>query len=240
VLVGPGNNAAEFLNRGFFKRMRSGLPWVVVKTAVSLDGMTALASGESQWITSEAARKDGHRLRSVAGAILTGAGTVLRDDPRLTVRHVKGERQPTRVIVDSNLSTPEDAQVLQQSGKTIIFCANAESADSLTARYSELDIVPCPTPSGQVDLGGVLSELARREINSVLVEAGEKLCGNLVNGRLVDEFVVYMAPDLLGSKGRSMVNIPAMESLQDRVVMEFVDCTRIGRDLRLTLKPAYH
>ena len=219
--------------------MRSGLPWVVVKTAVSLDGKTALASGESQWITSEAARTDGHRMRSLAGAVLTGAGTVLRDDPRLTVRHVGGERQPTRVIVDSNLSTPENAQVLQQPGQTIIFCANAESADALTSRYKELDIVSCPTPSGQVDLGRVLSELGQREINSVLVEAGEKLCGNLIRAGLVDEFIVYMAPDLLGSQGKAMVNIPGIENLRDRVKMEFVDCTRIGRDLKLTLKPAY-
>ena len=239
VSVGVGASAAQNLNRGFCQRMLHGRPWVTLKMAVSLDGKTAMADGESQWITSEAARHDAHQLRASSSAILTGVGTVLRDDPKMTARlgHSPEEtpRQPLRVILDSHLSTPRQAKILQPPGRALIITAAGNDRDAELLSGAAVEVIPCGERAGQIDLRQMMSELAAREINEVLLEAGPRLSGNMLKQRLVDRVVVYMAPDLLGNNARGMFNIPGLESLADKYRLGFREVRRIGGDLRLCL-----
>jgi diaminohydroxyphosphoribosylaminopyrimidine deaminase/5-amino-6-(5-phosphoribosylamino)uracil reductase len=204
-------DASRELNIGFFSRMARGRPWVRLKIAASLDGRTALADGTSQWITGEAARRDGHAWRKRAGAVLTGVGTVLDDDPRLDVRLVETAHQPMRVIVDSRLQTPPNARMLQPPGHVLVYGAAADAAAIERLKATGAELVLLPGPSGKVDLDALLRDLAGRQVNELHVEAGHKLNGSLLRERLVDELVVYLAPKMLGL-GREMATfeVPAL------------------------------
>ena len=235
---------ARELNIGFFSRMERGLPWVRMKVATSLDGQTALQNGQSQWITGPEARTDGHAWRARACAILTGIGTVLEDDPQLNVRGVNTPRQPHLVVVDSRLDMPLTAKLLDTQGtgdqarKIWIYTATAEHTDkgaALTARG--VTVIDCPGPGGKVDLAAMLRDLARREINELHVEAGHKLNGSFIREGLVDEYLVYIAPQLLGP-GQGMANLPALTDLGGAVKLAFQAVDRIGPDLRLLLRKA--
>ncbi|HSN31043.1 MAG TPA: bifunctional diaminohydroxyphosphoribosylaminopyrimidine deaminase/5-amino-6-(5-phosphoribosylamino)uracil reductase RibD [Ideonella sp.] len=233
VQTGPGAEAARELNIGFFNRMQRGRPWVRLKIAASLDGRTALLNGHSQWITGEPARRDGHAWRRRAGAVLTGIGTVLEDDPRLDVRLVDTARQPLRVIVDSRLETPPAARLLQPPGEVLVYhAAEAATGSGPALARSGATLVHRPGPNGKVDLATMLDDLAQRGVNELHVEAGHKLNGSFVREGLVDEFLVYLAPLLLG-QGREMAAFGPLESLAQGLRMRFVDVAMVGDDLRV-------
>jgi diaminohydroxyphosphoribosylaminopyrimidine deaminase/5-amino-6-(5-phosphoribosylamino)uracil reductase len=237
VIQGELADAARELNIGFFSRIERGRPWVRLKAAVSLDGRTALTNGVSQWITGPAARADGHAWRKRAGAVLTGVGTVLDDDPRLDVRLVETAMQPLRVIVDSRLDTPPTARILDAPGSVLIVAAGPDPARraALEARGAQIALVPGPT--GKVDLPAMLADLAARGVNELHVEAGHKLNGSFVREGLVDEFLIYMAPRLLGL-GRELAAFGPLQTLQDSLALRFVSVTPMGDDLRLIARPA--
>ena len=231
--------ASRELNIGFFSRMIRKRPWVRMKIAASLDGRTALDNGASQWITGEAARADGHAWRKRAGAVLTGIGTVLDDDPRLDVRLVPTEVQPKRVVVDSRLEIPLSARILQPPGEVLVYTAlPPHEAAGKTAALAALgvSVVHSPGDGGKVDLAAMLDDLAKREVNELHVEAGHKLNGSLVRGGLVDEFLVYLAPTLLGS-GREMARFGPLAALTEGVALEFQSVERVGADLRVLARP---
>ncbi len=233
---------ARELNIGFFSRMERGLPWVRMKIAASLDGQTSLQNGQSQWITSEPARTDGHAWRARACAVLTGIGTVLEDNPRLDVRGHDTPRQPHLVIVDSRLETPLSARLFEtlgqgdQARQIWIYTATEGAAGQRTALQKQgATVIDMPGPGGKVDLAAMLQDLARREINELHVEAGHKLNGSFIREGLIDEFLVYMAPQLLGP-GQGMANLPALTTLSGSVKLAFHAVERIGPDLRLLLR----
>ena len=231
---------ARELNIGFFSRMVRKKPWVRMKMAASLDGQTALQNGVSQWITSEAARTDGHAWRARACAVLTGIGTVLADNPRLDVRLVNTPRQPHLVIVDSQLETPLDAALFIAGRACYIYAAvpNDEKMAALEARGATVIYMPGQTPDTQakVDLTAMLFDLARREINELHVEAGHKLNGSFIREGLVDEFLVYLAPKLLGL-GQGMSNFGPLTTLDDAIDLTFHNIELVGVDLRLLARP---
>ncbi|HCY16429.1 MAG: riboflavin biosynthesis protein RibD [Curvibacter sp. GWA2_64_110] len=236
VDIGPGAAESRELNIGFFSRMVRGTPWVRMKVAASLDGQTALANGASQWITSAPARADGHAWRARACAVLTGIGTVLEDNPRLDVREVDTLRQPQLVVVDSRLETPLDAHLFIAGRAITIYAAVPNDAKKAALEARGANVVYCPGrqpgTEGKVDLAAMLRDLATREINEVHVEAGHKLNGSLVREGLVDEFLLYLAPKLLGA-GRGMVNIGPLAELSQAVALEFRETAMIGPDLRI-------
>ena len=236
VDLGLMAHEAALLNPGFIKRMTQGLPYVRMKIASSLDGRTALLNGKSQWITGPAARADGHHWRAQACAILSGVGTVREDDPALTVREVSTQRQPLRVIVDSQLEIPLRAKVLSDAN-AIIVCANPESGH-LQKTQKELaergiEVVQIPNARGKVDLPKLFTYLAKeREINEVHVEAGYKLNGSLIREGCVDELLIYQAPCFLG-EGLGMANIGPLQELSERSAWKIMEHTLIGDDLRI-------
>lgn len=240
VQTGLLEQQAEKLNPGFIKRMTSGLPWVRIKLAVSLDGRTAMASGESHWITGTAARDDVQELRARSDAILTGIGTVLQDDPRLTIREIEAspeaQRQPLRVVLDSKLRISPDAQLLRQPGDTWVFCKTVDKSKSFN---NTVHIKRCEQVKKEIDLFTVLQQLAKNEINEVHVEAGSRLNGALLQAGLVDELVVYMAPLVLGESSKGMFNLPGLVNMADRIKFQLQDCRMVGHDLRLNLKPEF-
>jgi diaminohydroxyphosphoribosylaminopyrimidine deaminase/5-amino-6-(5-phosphoribosylamino)uracil reductase len=236
VVDGELADEARELNIGFFSRMQRGRPWVRLKAAVSLDGRSALNNGVSQWITGAPARADGHAWRKRAGAVLTGVGTVLDDNPRLDVRLVETALQPLRVIVDSRLDTPPAARILDAPGSVLIYAAAPDAARraALEARGAQIALVP--GTGGKVDLPSMLADLAARGVNELHVEAGHKLNGSFVREGLVDEFLIYMAPKLLGA-GRELAAFGPLERLQDGLALRFVSVTPVGADLRLIARP---
>ncbi|WP_280151071.1 bifunctional diaminohydroxyphosphoribosylaminopyrimidine deaminase/5-amino-6-(5-phosphoribosylamino)uracil reductase RibD [Piscinibacter sp. XHJ-5] len=236
VIDGPLGDASRELNIGFFSRMERGRPWLRMKAAVSLDGRTALANGVSQWITGEAARADGHAWRKRAGAVLTGVGTVLDDNPRLDVRLVATALQPLRVVVDSRLDTPPQARILEQPGHVLLYAAQPDEARAAALRQRGAEIAMAPGPRGKVDLAAMLSDLATRGINELHVEAGHKLNGSFVREALVDEFLVYVAPKLLG-QGRELAAFGPLESLDEALALHFVSVAPVGSDLRIVARP---
>ena len=237
VVGGEWGAASRELNIGFFSRMIRSRPWVRMKIAASLDGRTALDSGASQWITGDAARSDGHAWRKRAGAVLTGIGTVRDDDPRLDVRLVPTAIQPLRVVVDSRLEITPSARVLQPPGNAIIYTASEDASriGALASAHVEVARLPA-NPEGKTDLSAMLTDLARREINELHVEAGEKLNASLLREGLVDELLLYIAPRLLGP-GRGIAAIGPLATLSESLDFEFVDVERIGADLRVRLRP---
>ncbi len=245
----PQAIAAKELMIGFFSRMVRKTPWVRMKIAASLDGRTALDNGQSQWITSSAARDDGHVWRARAGAILTGIGTVLADDPRLDVRAIPTQRQPHVVIVDSSLQTPITAQLFAINNIAIkayntparaifIYTNSTDSVKKKALETAGATVVVLPNSDGskRVDLAAVMHDLAKREINELHVEAGATLNGALIEAGLVDEFLIYMAPKLLGS-GRGIADFSPLKELSDAMVLEFVSVDKIGEDMRLVARP---
>lgn len=228
-------NEARDLNAGFVMRMTRARPRVRIKAAASLDGKTALPGGESQWITGEDARRDGHHWRARACAILTGIGTVLEDDPQLNVREVETPRQPLKVIVDSRLRLPLGARALKE-GNFLIAAAleNAETrrkADALRERGAELLFLP--NSGGQVDLMALMRELGRRQINEVHVEAGARLNGALVEAGVADELLLYLAPSLIGDSARGLFSLMELETLDGRKRLDIRDICRVGSDIRV-------
>lgn len=237
VVSGVCARAAGRLNRGFFKRMNTGMPFVTLKMAASLDGRTAMPDGESQWITSEPARRDGHRLRAMSSAVLTGIGTVERDDPALTVRFEETARQPDRIVLDGNLSISPDARVFDGPGNVYLFTTAASSVPRELETKRGVEIIACEGDNGRISLQEVLRECASREMNAILVEAGSRLGGNFMNSRLVDEVVVYMSPDLLGSDAAPMFDLPGIARLADRIEMQCVRTECLDPDIKLVLAP---
>jgi len=228
---------ARELNIGFFSRMVRRTPWVRMKIAASLDGKTAMTDGESQWITDEPARADGHAWRRRAGAVLTGAGTVLQDNPRLDVRSVPTERQPLRVVVDSRLQCSPGSRIFDAPGSALVYCtrAHAPAADALRRRGVELAEIP--GPHDKVDLPAMLADLATRGINELHVESGERLNASFLREGLVDELLLYVAPRLIGT-GRDMFAGAAFAGLAQTPQLRIVDATMVGRDLRLLARMA--
>jgi diaminohydroxyphosphoribosylaminopyrimidine deaminase/5-amino-6-(5-phosphoribosylamino)uracil reductase len=236
VQCGLLENEARELNVGFVARLCRGRSWMRLKIAASLDGKTALSNGNSQWITGPEARRDGHRLRARACAVLTGIGTVLEDDPQLTVREVQTPRQPLRVIVDSRLEIPLTAKVLQGSGGVLVATASELSPKTRELTERGAEVVVMPNRSGKVDLSELMRELARRGLNEVHVEAGHKLNGSLLLEGLADELVIYLAPHLLGDAARGMFNLPEISDLAHRRELQVTDLRMIGADVRVTAR----
>ena len=225
-------HAARELNIGFFSRQERGLPWVRLKVAASLDGRTALENGASQWITGAPARADGHAWRRRAGAVLTGIGTVLADDPRLDVRLVPTTLQPLRVVLDSQLRLPASARILQSPGRVLVVTACADEAPAEPLLRQGAEVLRLPDAQGRVDLQALLVELGKREINELHVEAGALLNASLLHQRHVDELLIYLAPTLLGP-GRGWVDWPAFEALAQASPWRFDESVQLGNDLRL-------
>ena len=237
VEVGPGATESRELNIGFFSRMIRRAPWVRMKMAASLDGTTALSNGQSQWITSPEARADGHAWRARACAVLTGIGTVLEDNPRLDVREVATPRQPHIVVVDSRLQTPLDAHLFIAGRACLIYAAVQNDAKKAALEARGATVVMLPDANGKVDLAAMMRDLGRREINELHVEAGSKLNGSLIRAGLVDEFVLYLAPKLLGP-GQGMAAFGPLQSLSEAIELQFQSTDQVGADLRIVARVA--
>ena len=235
VEVGPGAAESRELNIGFFSRMIRKTPWVRMKLAASLDGTTALANGQSQWITSAEARADGHAWRARAGAVLTGIGTLLQDNPQLDVRLVETPRQPCRVIVDSRLQTPPDANIFKTGGPVWIYTATHDAARQAALLALGAMVTCLPDAHGKVDLAAMMKDLAQREINELHIEAGSKLNGSLIRAGLVDEFLVYLAPKMLGP-GMGMASFGPLQALSEAIALQFQSTERVGVDLRVVAR----
>jgi len=232
-------DAAVSLNEGFISRMQRGRPFVRLKVAASLDGRTAMSNGQSQWITGEAAREDGQRLRASSGAVMVGIGTVLADDPSLTVRRTDLDNdgmQPLRVVLDSKLRLPVSARMLGLPGETAVFCVDDRNQRALTAAGAS--VFPVAGSGDSLDLTAVLHKLAELEINDVLAEAGQTLSGSLLAAGLVDELVIYQAPHIMGSETRGMFSTPDWQTIDGRLGLDIVDVRKIGADMRIIARPA--
>jgi diaminohydroxyphosphoribosylaminopyrimidine deaminase/5-amino-6-(5-phosphoribosylamino)uracil reductase len=232
VETGLLEDEARELNVGFVSRMTRGRPWVRMKLAASIDGKTALANGQSRWITGEAARRDGHQWRARSCAVLTGIGTVRDDDPLLTVREVATTRQPLRVVVDSRLEIPLDARMLD-GGAVLVAAAHEDRGKIAALKAKGAEVVVMPNRAGKVELRGLFEELGKREINEVHVEAGYKLNGSLLEERLVDELVLYLAPHLIGDTARGMFHVPELTDLAGRRPLQIRDLRMVGADIRV-------
>jgi diaminohydroxyphosphoribosylaminopyrimidine deaminase/5-amino-6-(5-phosphoribosylamino)uracil reductase len=236
VDVGLMEKEAEALNPGFVSRMKRSRPYIRVKLAASTDGRTAMANGESKWITGEAARADVQKWRARSSAILTGVSTVLADDPLLNVRAMKIGRQPLRVVVDSRLRMPATARMLRGEGKTLVVTASQDMALTEKLRKAGAEVADMPTRQKTVDLETLMKHLAWLEMNEVLVEAGATLSGALLQANLVDELVFYYAPQIMGSNERGMFALPPLARMVDRVNLEIRDVRAIGKDWRVIAK----
>lgn len=228
--------AAHELNIGFFSRVQRGRPWLRLKIAASLDGATALGNGLSQWITGEPARRDGHAWRRRAGAVLTGIGTALADDPRLDVRLVPSAGQPLRAVVDSALRLPPQARLLAPPGAVVVYGAADAGGRAAALQAQGAAVQLLPGADGRVDLGAMLADLAQRGVNELHVEAGAQLNGALLQGGWVDELLLYLAPTLLGP-GRALAALGPFQHMAQRLDFRFVETSRVGADLRLRLRP---
>lgn len=240
VCEGVAETEAVALNAGFMRRMTEGRPWVRAKLAASLDGRTAMASGESRWITGNAARADVHRWRARSCAVVTGRGTVVADDPAMTVRDVPDAAEvppPLRVVLDSRLQTPVDAAILRQPGPVLILtaCDDARRRGDLEAAGAEVEKLPAG-PHG-LDLEAALRALAHRQVNEVLVEAGPTLVGAFVAAALVDELILYQAPHLMGHEGRPLLCLPGLERMAQRLPLRLLDVRQLGDDVRILARP---
>ncbi len=237
VAVGLLTAQAETLNPGYIQRMRTGRPFVRCKLAMSLDGRTAMASGESKWITGAPAREDVQRLRARSSALMTGVGTVLADDPNLTVRLDGAERQPLRVIVDTHLSTPPTARLLQQPGHTLIVTVSEEGDVAAALRERGAEVAILPDTQGRVDLPAVLDLLGQREMNEIMLETGATLSGAMLAAGLVNELIIYLAPVLMGDAARGLFHLPGLDAMAARMSLRISDIRRVGDDWRITATP---
>jgi diaminohydroxyphosphoribosylaminopyrimidine deaminase/5-amino-6-(5-phosphoribosylamino)uracil reductase len=235
ILSGVLENEARELNNGYLSRVVRGRPWVRVKVAASLDGRTALNNGQSQWITGQAARDDGHRWRALACAVLTGSGTVLADDPQLTVRALATPRQPLRIVLDTSGETPKTAKVFAD-GNVLLVYGHQRPFDL----PSHVQTLAMPNAEGRVDLEGLMKALGRNGINEVQVEAGARLNAALLRAGLVDELLVYLAPTLVGDKGLGMFDLPELTSLSGATRIEIRDVRMVDRDVRIIARTAKH
>ncbi len=248
VHAGLLESEAQALNPGFIKRMKYGLPFVRCKLAMSLDGRTAMASGESKWITSDAARRDVHRLRALSSAVMTGVNTVIADDASLNVRLTAAELDgveldrdlpsPQRVVLDSRLRMPLHSKMLSLPGQTTIFCLEGGPERRSALETAGAEVVSMPEDNGQVELQAVMGFLARQEINEILLEAGPRLAGSLLQAGLVNELIIYMAPHLMGDGGKGLFHLPGLVRMQDRIELEIADIRAVGRDWRITAVPS--
>ena len=234
---------AQALNPGFAMRMRHGRPWVRVKMAMSLDGRTALASGESRWITGREARHDVHRLRARSSAMLTGIGTLLADDPSLTPRlHDFGEtcevEAPLKVVLDSSLRTPPGSRLLSPPGRCLIVHREAHAARAAALERAGAELLCLPDPRHGIDLRALLAELGGREVNELTVECGPTLAGALMAAKRVDELVVYVAPLLLGDAARGLFSLPSITRMDERIPLEIASVDPVGGDWRVIARPA--
>jgi diaminohydroxyphosphoribosylaminopyrimidine deaminase / 5-amino-6-(5-phosphoribosylamino)uracil reductase len=235
VRVGLLEQEAREINIGFFKRMASGLPWVRAKVAASIDGRTGLANGDSQWITSTAARADGHSWRARACAVATGSGTVRHDNPEMTVRGVSTVlplRQPLRIVFDHLGELDPNAKILD--GGALVICADKVPPNM----RNNVEVVQFPDARGKIDLPRALADIGSRGVNELHLEAGARLMGPMIQAGLVDELLVYLAPKLLGRDAREMFSLPEPLKLADALQFEFHDVTRVGEDVRLMLRKA--
>jgi len=239
VLSGLMQNEALTLNAGFFKRMTLALPYVRSKIAASLDGRTALKNGKSQWITGEAARLDVQHWRAQSCAVVTGIGTVLADNPSMNVRLQASKRQPLRVIVDSYLRTPANCKMLDTVKQNPVLIAYAKDSNHQVTHLSAMgaECLHLPNASGQVDLKALLQELALRGVNEVLVEAGQCLNGALLASGLIDEFIFYYAPKLMGADAKGMLAFSELTDMQQVNHLKILDVRQIGSDIRLRAQP---
>lgn len=237
VSCGVLQEDAMALNRGFIKRMTQNRPFVRSKLAMSLDGRTAMASGESKWITGAEARADVHRLRAESSAILTGIGTVLADDPALNARVEGDVLQPLRVVLDTALNMPVTAQMAKLPGRSLILTCAEDQQKQQTLQQAGFEVYRLPGKNGRLDLHAVMDFLGRQQINELLVEAGFVLNGALLAEGLVDEYVIYMAPCILGDQGRGLFNLPGLQQMADKKQLKLRDVRQIGQDLKLTYTP---
>jgi diaminohydroxyphosphoribosylaminopyrimidine deaminase/5-amino-6-(5-phosphoribosylamino)uracil reductase len=233
---------AKALNPGFIKRMQQGLPFVRCKLASSVDGKTAMADGESVWITSEASRRDVQYLRAQSSAIMSGSGTVAHDNPSMNVRLGQTAlqldtdipvRQPIRVILDTTLQTPADAKILKQPGQVLIYCGNESHGVATKYTDSNVTVVPVDLHNHKLVLEQVLRDLAARETNEVLLETGATLAGAAIKAGLIDELIVYQAPSLMGHDARPLVVLPGIDSMSEKINMRLIDQRQVGPDQRM-------
>ncbi len=245
VKVGVLESEARLLNPGFIQRMENKRPKIRCKMGMSLDGRTAMANGESQWITSPEARKDVQRLRAESSAILTGIGTVLADDPSMTVRseqYKNAQHQPERVVLDSSLKMPETAKMLSLQGQTHILTdkrcqlSAVDKIKSLQECGADIHYLSSHELNGQtqLDLSEVLAIMAQQQYNDVLLEAGATLTGSMLQAGYVDELIIYMAPGLMGSDARGLFNLPGMTQMSDKIHLHIQDIRAVGKDFRIT------
>lgn len=235
--VGLMQQQAQQLNPGFIKRMQTGRPYVRAKLAMSVDGRTAMASGESKWITSDAARADVQHWRARSSVIMTGVSTVLADDPSMTARIDGNERATTRVVIDTNLSMPETAKMLKLPGHTIIMTGCDEDDEIARLQKAGAEIIEVPLHHGSVDLAAVLDELGKEQVNEVMLETGATLSGAMLQAGLIDEMIIYMAPILMGSEARPLFRLPGLEAMSDRINLAFSDIRAFGEDIRIIARP---
>ncbi len=230
---------ARALNPGFIKRMESGRPFVRVKLAMSLDGRTAMASGESKWISSDASRNDVQRMRAESSAILTGIGTVLADDPSMNVRLTAQQlgidvvRQPKRIVLDSQLKMPAEAKIAALEGECLVYT----TVDMDNRDGYPFIIESCEAADGKINLFALMDDLAKKEINLLHVEAGAVLCGALLKNDLVDEIIIYMAPHIMGDGAKGLFHLPGLEKMKDRISLNIKDVRSVGKDIRIIAQP---
>lgn len=236
---------AAQLNPGFLSRWQRGRPYVRLKLAASLDGRSAMASGESRWITGAAARQDVQRLRARSAAVVTGVGTILADNPSMNVRldahqlhSVDPVRQPLRVVLDSQLRLPHTANILTLPGGKLVITGNADKDAwrGLELEGAEVALAACDG-SGRLDPAAVLDLLAQRDCNELLLECGPTVAGSFMAAGLVDELVLYLAPHLMGDAARGLFTLPGLDKMQDRITLEWIDVRQVGEDLRITARP---
>lgn len=235
---------AQALNPGFVSRMQQARPWIRVKLASSLDGRTAMASGESRWITGDAARRDVQRLRARSSAVVTGIGTVLADDPSMNVRldatqlnNIEPIRQPLRVVLDTRLRMPAQAKMLSLPGATLIMTGVTDVARWQALQQAGAEVLAIEKAGEQLKPEAVVRALAERDINEVLLECGPTLAGAFIRAGLVDELVVYIAPHVMGDSARGLLHLPGLEQMKDRIALQWLDVRQVGDALRITARP---
>ena len=236
VTVGLEEAKARQLNEGFVLRMEKGRPLVRVKLGATIDGRTAAHDGSSQWITSLEAREDVHHWRAASSAVVTGIGTIVSDNPRLNARLDSELVQPIRIVLDGSSRLHSGASLFTVDGPILVVTAESRDAESNTFD-NRTEMICLKGADGRVDLVALVSELAKRNCNEILIEAGARVAGAFVAAGLVDEYLLYLAPDFLGNQGREMFVLPEICSLDDRIALEIHEITQLGRDLRIRLRP---